>query len=86
MCGAFAEPSDGLEPSTPSLPWYFRGNRSQPTATVFAYLSPFRASLVCHRLRPLGSIKAPSIREFACEQAPTFSSVYQSRQLGITMS
>ena len=20
-CGAFAEPSDGLEPSTPSLPW-----------------------------------------------------------------
>jgi hypothetical protein len=23
--GAFAEPSDGLEPSTPSLPWRFRG-------------------------------------------------------------
>src|SRR5258705_12898836 len=23
-CGAFAEPSDGLEPSTPSLPWRFR--------------------------------------------------------------
>ncbi len=21
ICGAFAEPSDGLEPSTPSLPW-----------------------------------------------------------------
>ena len=21
LCGAFAEPSDGLEPSTPSLPW-----------------------------------------------------------------
>ena len=23
-CGAFAEPSDGLEPSTPSLPWRIR--------------------------------------------------------------
>ena len=23
FCGAFAEPSDGLEPSTPSLPWRF---------------------------------------------------------------
>ena len=21
VCGSFAEPSDGLEPSTPSLPW-----------------------------------------------------------------
>jgi hypothetical protein len=25
ICGAFAEPSDGLEPSTPSLPWRFQG-------------------------------------------------------------
>ena len=25
ICGAFAEPSDGLEPSTPSLPWRFPG-------------------------------------------------------------
>jgi transposase len=25
ICGGFAEPSDGLEPSTPSLPWRFRG-------------------------------------------------------------
>ena len=23
ICGAFAKPSDGLEPSTPSLPWRF---------------------------------------------------------------
>src|SRR5215218_2112345 len=30
----FAEPSDGLEPSTPSLPWNDSGNWSQPTATV----------------------------------------------------
>jgi hypothetical protein len=25
ICGTFAKPSDGLEPSTPSLPWRFRG-------------------------------------------------------------
>jgi hypothetical protein len=25
-CGAFAEPSDGLEPSTPSLPWRCSAN------------------------------------------------------------
>jgi hypothetical protein len=25
ICGAFAKPSDGLEPSTPSLPWRFWG-------------------------------------------------------------
>jgi hypothetical protein len=24
LCGTFAEPSDGLEPSTPSLPWRIR--------------------------------------------------------------
>ena len=36
FCGAFAEPSDGLEPSTPSLPWNDSGNGSQPTATVLA--------------------------------------------------
>ena len=31
VCGAFAEPSDGLEPSTPSLPSPLRSaSRSQP--------------------------------------------------------
>jgi len=35
-CGAFAEPSDGLEPSTPSLPCAPTGNRWQPVATVLA--------------------------------------------------
>jgi hypothetical protein len=33
---AFAEPSDGLEPSTSSLPCARGSNWSQPTATVFA--------------------------------------------------
>jgi hypothetical protein len=41
-CGAFAEPSDGLEPSTASLPFWGHGKWSQPTATDFAYLSGFR--------------------------------------------
>jgi hypothetical protein len=34
FAGAFAEPSDGLEPSTPSLPCDPNGNRWQPVATV----------------------------------------------------
>ena len=40
----FREPSDGLEPSTPSLPCAAFGNRSQPMATVwlvFAAYAPF---------------------------------------------
>jgi hypothetical protein len=36
LCSAFAESSDGLEPSTPSLPCAALGNWSQPTATVLA--------------------------------------------------
>jgi hypothetical protein len=38
ICGAFAEPSDGLEPSTSSLPWRFRGVtrvHARPSATQF---------------------------------------------------
>jgi hypothetical protein len=53
--GAFAEPSDGLEPSTPSLPWHSRGNRSQPTATLLAYLSRFRGGPICDRLPPVAT-------------------------------
>src|SRR5207244_5394439 len=45
--GAFAESSDGLEPSTPSLPWNVSGNRWQPVATVFACFCGFRYSAVC---------------------------------------
>src|SRR2546426_7152174 len=33
-CSVFAEPSDGLEPSTPSLPCDPNGSRWQPVATV----------------------------------------------------
>jgi hypothetical protein len=36
LSGRKLKPSDGLEPSTPSLPWNDSRNWSQPTATVFA--------------------------------------------------
>jgi hypothetical protein len=41
FAGLFCKPSDGLEPSTPSLPWNSVGNWSQPTATVFACFRRF---------------------------------------------
>jgi hypothetical protein len=59
-CGVFAEPSDGLEPSTPSSPWNVSSNRSQPVATDFACFRGLRArrfATNCHRLQPPGSIK-----------------------------
>jgi hypothetical protein len=36
VCRDF-EPSDGLEPWTPSLPWNYSGKRWQPTATIFGF-------------------------------------------------
>jgi hypothetical protein len=55
FAGAIGKPSDGLEPSTPSLPCDLRGNRSQPTATVFARLSRFRGRPICHQLPPVAT-------------------------------
>ena len=49
-CWAFAEPSSGLEPETPSLPFWEWGNRSQSTATVFACFSRFRRRPICDLL------------------------------------
>ena len=43
FAGILRKPSDGLEPSAPSLPWNASGNRSQPTATVFRLSEPFPA-------------------------------------------
>ncbi len=45
--------SDGLEPSTPSLPW-------QRFWLVSAAFALSRFAIDCHRLQPRGSIKAPS--------------------------
>ena len=42
-CGVFAEPSDGLEPSTPSLPCDSEGKRWQPVGKRFGLLSRFGA-------------------------------------------
>jgi hypothetical protein len=42
MCGAFAQPSDGLEPSTPSLPSKVSGDGAQPSATVSATFPRFQ--------------------------------------------
>jgi hypothetical protein len=50
---SFAEPSDGLEPSTPSLPCAPIGNRWQPTTTVFAGLSHFWSRRICDWLPPI---------------------------------
>jgi hypothetical protein len=47
ICSGLLKPSDGLEPPTPSLPWIAAGNRSQPTATVFAYLGRARGRPIC---------------------------------------
>jgi hypothetical protein len=58
--GDFAEPSDGLEPSTPSLPCAPERLPWVATGCGLACLSGFRGRLICHWLRPLGSINAPS--------------------------
>jgi hypothetical protein len=47
ICSRFSEPSDGLEPSTPSLPWRIRavgeGWRNSACYGVFPAVKPFRA-------------------------------------------
>jgi aldo/keto reductase family protein len=45
VCGAFAEPSDGLEPSTPSLPCAPIGNWWQPVANGFGLFPSFSEPL-----------------------------------------
>ncbi len=39
------------------LPWHSCGNRSQPTATLFAYLGRFRGRSICHRLPPVATAR-----------------------------
>ncbi|HEY4347327.1 MAG TPA: hypothetical protein VGM80_07030, partial [Gaiellaceae bacterium] len=63
LCGAFAEPSDGLEPATP--PYHVlrsatRRNPPQRFRLVSAALAVYRFATDCHRLHPRGSIRAPS--------------------------
>src|SRR5437868_6836714 len=65
---AFAGLSDGLEPSTPFLPWNFSGNRWQPVATLFACFCGFRVDRICDRLPPVATtgLHKGSIRRSAC--------------------
>jgi hypothetical protein len=67
-CGDFAEPSDGLEPSTPSLPCAAKRLPWVVTGCGSACLSGFRARPICHRLPPVApaglhkcSIHSPGI-------------------------
>ena len=48
ICRAFLKPSDGLEPSTPSLPWRFRGGTSGhgPSLAMTFFLQISRLSRV----------------------------------------
>jgi hypothetical protein len=57
FAGLLPKPPDGLEPSTPSLPWRFGGNGSQPTATVFACFSRSHGRPFCHRLPPVATAR-----------------------------
>jgi hypothetical protein len=62
--GAFAEPSDGLEPSTPSYhltPAAISRNPRQQIWPVSAVSAAGRSAGTCQWLRLLGSINAPSL-------------------------
>jgi hypothetical protein len=54
FCSVFVKPSDGLEPSTPSLPWRFRGgtggHRRALAITFLAANRAFAACLACPRV------------------------------------
>src|SRR5207249_12238988 len=75
FCGAFAEPSGGLEPSIPSLPCDPNANRWQPVATVFPLFKPFWGLLATRtfatRWRPsvpqLFDSNRPKTRSFDAE-------------------
>jgi len=67
--GTNRKPSDGLEPSTPSLPYTCARNQRQPAATVLACLSRFRTGPPCHRLPPFAPAllhKCSTIRRSEC--------------------
>jgi hypothetical protein len=75
FCGGFVvpdKPSDGLEPSTPSLPWNLGGNRVATHSNALRLSELFqrlRFAGGCDRLRPLCSINAPYSRPVACRNS-----------------
>jgi hypothetical protein len=74
-----AKPSDGLEPSTPSLPCDFGGNRWQPVAKRFGLLRRFRGSKRSHRLRP---IAPPFFHNLSILSATARSAVCRNDNVG----
>src|SRR5439155_1205926 len=65
-CREFLKPSDGLEPSTPSLPWNVSGKRWQPAATVLACFRHFRADPLCRLLPPVATTGLDKGSIFRC--------------------
>jgi hypothetical protein len=59
ICRAFVQALWRTRTADPSLPWNFSGNRWQPTATVFACFSRFRARPICHRFAGACDRSAP---------------------------
>jgi hypothetical protein len=55
VAGLFSKAPWRTRTADPSLPWNLGRNRSQPTATVFASLSPVRRRPICHRLPPVAT-------------------------------
>jgi len=69
FCGAFAEPSDGLEPSTPSLPWRSPGGTGVHGRTLeITFFLQIASSRCISRAR-------------ACPRVPAL--VYPSRTRGL---
>src|SRR5262249_20992907 len=73
FAGTLVKPSDGLEPSPPSLPCAPNGKRSQRTATVFACFGRFRPLRICDQLpafAPRGLHKGSTICSHPRQQSP----------------
>jgi hypothetical protein len=73
LCGAFAEPSDGLEPSTPSLPWRISsaaaGSRDRLPALFSVGLCVFGALVDLFLEMPWAALRSPVPVPKTCPQA-----------------
>jgi hypothetical protein len=83
VCGDFAEPSDGLEPSTPSLPSKVCLLRGVATGCRSALLSRFLGGCACEGLPPvapawLHRCSIPSRTSTAAWPLPTTTALYWS--------
>src|SRR5437588_10066447 len=68
VLGAFADLSDGLEPSTPAYHGTSQATGGSPWQRIWLVLAVYglrRFAAACRRLRPRGSIKAPCFKRSA---------------------